>query len=251
MPLIIPSFEHEIFKRNSLTSVICQIKVQPIFRIASETPALFQEKIRHIYPIVNREEAVEVEVRGKDFMPRNLGNTWRFLSEDNLWQVTLESGFLAFETKAYTSFTDFKNKFEFVHEQYCKTYAPSRPERIGLRYTNKIRPINVRTFSDWTKWIKPEFIGLLAHKDYVTEPIINDFKVIETLQPPGFVGLRHGLMSDQERTFHYLIDIDRYIMGAKNQEEIAMYMKKFNEDCYNLFRTTVGDNCYKWMRGEI
>ena len=110
---------------------------------------------------------------------------------------------------------------------------------------------NIRTISDWEKWIKPELIGLIAEKDRVVEPIINDFKELQTVQNPGFLTVRHGLMSDEGRSQFYLIDIDRYIMGAKNQEETAAFLTKFNEDCYNIYIWAIGEDCVKWMRGEI
>ncbi|MEK7180023.1 MAG: TIGR04255 family protein [Patescibacteria group bacterium] len=250
MPFKIPACDHEVFKRNFLSSVICQIKVQPIFRIASDTPpADFQDKIRKQYPIVKKERAEQVEVRGGDFRRTSLGNTWRFLSEDHLWQVTLDSAFIALETKNYKSFTEFRKKFEEIYDAFVTTYAPSRPERIGLRYNNLIRAVNIRTISDWTKWIKPELIGLIGSDSLIQEPVTHDFKELQTIQEPGQLGIKHGLLRDQEKSQFYLIDIDRYIMGAKNQEETSRFLAKFNEDCFNFFMWAIGEECVKWLRG--
>lgn len=246
MAIKITSFQYEVFKKNFLKSVVCQIRVQPIFKIASEAPAQFQEKIRKNYPVVQKEEAVQVDVQGQAMQQRSLGNTWRFISEDGYWAVTLDSAFIAFEAKTYQSFTDFRSRFEDVYDAYLTTYEPSRPERIGLRYINVIRPINVRTLKDWKSWVKPELMGLIA-SDQVEEPIIHDFKELRTLQNPGFMTVRHGLIADQDKSRVYLIDVDRYIQGAKNQQETAALLKQFNEDCYNFYRWAIGNEAVKWM----
>ena len=99
MAITITPHNHEVFKRNFLKSVVCQIKVQPIFRIASELPAQFQEKVRKDYPAVQEEKSVQVEVRGQETQQRSLGSTWRFRSDDGYWAVTLDSAFIALETK--------------------------------------------------------------------------------------------------------------------------------------------------------
>jgi len=163
MAIKITPHDHEVFKRNFLKSVVCQIKVQPIFRIASELPAQFQEKVRKDYPAVQEEKSVQVEVRGQETQQRSLGSTWRFKSDDGYWAVTLDSAFIALETKTYQSFTDFRSRFEKIYDAYMTTYEPSQPERIGLRYINVIRPINVRTLKDWTSWVRPELMGLIAN----------------------------------------------------------------------------------------
>lgn len=246
MTIKIHTYEHEVFKRNFLKSVVCQIRVQPIFRIAAEPPAQFQEKIRKHYPTVQREEAIQVEVQS--LQRRSLGSTWRFKSEDGFWEVTLDSAFIAFETKTYKSFTDFRSRFEQVYEAYFSTYDPSRPERIGLRYVNMVRAANVRGLKDWTSWVKPELMGFIA-SDQVQEPIIHDFKELRTVQNPGFMTVRHGLISDQDESLVYLLDIDRYVSAAKNQEETDAFLKKFNEDCYNFFRWAIGESTVKWIKG--
>ena len=251
MPLKIPKSPHEVFKRNFLGSVICQIKFQPIFRIGSDIPpADFQDKIRKQYPIVRKERGEQVEVRGDDFKRTSLGNIWRFQSEDDKWQVTLDSAFIALESKHYKSFTDFRAKFEEVYNAFANIYAPSRPERIGLRYINFIRPINIRSLSDWMQWIKPELSGLINSDKYIQEPILHDFKELLTTQDPGQLGIKHGLLKDQDRAQFYLIDIDRFIMGAKNQEEASVFLTQFNNDCFNIFMWAIGDECLKWLRGE-
>lgn len=249
MPIKIPTFDHEVFKRNFLKSVVCQIRVQPIFRIASEPlPAQFQEKIRKDYPVVQKEESVQVALQGQAVQRTNLGNTWRFKNADGHGEVTLDSAFIAFEAKTYQSFTDFRSRFETVYDAYLSTYEPSRPERIGLRYINMVRPMNIKALKDWERWVKPELMGFLASSQ-VEEPIVHDFKEFRTVQNPGFMTVRHGLMSDQDKSLIYLIDVDRYIQAAKNQEETAQLLTKFNEDCYNFYRWAIGEDALKWLRG--
>lgn len=248
MPIKIPTSEHEVFKKNFLKSVVCQIKVQPIFRIASELPVQFQEKIRKNYPTVQKEEAIQVEVQGPSLERKSLGNTWRFISEDGYWQVVLDSAFIAFETKIYQSFTDFRTRFQEIYEAYLSIYEPSRPERIGLRYVNMIRPINIRTLKDWSRWIKSELMGFISTSQ-VEEPMIHDYKELRTVQNPGFMTVRHGLISDQDKSSVYLIDIDRYITAVKSQEETSAMLKRFNEDCYNFYRWAIGEETLKWMKG--
>lgn len=252
MPINIPSTDHEVYDRNFLKSVICQIRVPPIFKIgANEPPAQFQDQIRSDYPLVAQENPVQVEVKGGALKPTNLGNIWRFISNDHMWQVTLDTAFIALETKAYKSFTEFNEKFKKVYQAYNSIYLPARPERVGLRYINMIRPINVRSTSDWLMWIKPELFGLIGKEDIIREPILHDFKEFHTSQDPGSLIVKHGLMNDQEKQKFYLIDIDRFNMGARDSNEALGYLDRFHQDSYNFYNWAVGEECIKWLKGEI
>lgn len=253
MPIKITPYEHEVFKRNFLRTVVCQIRVQPIFQIASETPTKdfisFQEKIRKNYPNVHGEESVQVQVKDQALEKKSLGKTWHFKSDDDCWKVVLDSAFIAVEARSYKSFKDFRVRFEEVYDAYLTVYEPSKPERIGLRYINMIRPVNAHTLADWVGWVKPELMGFVSTPE-VELPLINDYKELRTVQNPGEMTIRHGLISDQDRSFVYLIDVDRYIMRAKNQQEVAALLNKFHEDCYNFFRWSINSKTVEWMKGS-
>ncbi len=251
MSLDIPVSPKITYRRNFLQSVICQVRVNPIFRVAKELPSEFQEAIRQDYPRAELRESIEIKVSEEGITPpEKLGKAWRFSSEDGDWTVTLDARFIAIDTKKYLNFEDFLTRFKGIHKPYCEIYSPSSAERVGLRYINAISPSEqLRAPKDWNAWVNPDLLGF-AGTGRLSFPVGECFEVVRAPQGLGSITVRHGFNSDPTDKVAYLIDVDRYTDGKAEQSGIEGLLKEFNDECYNFFEWAVSKATKDWMRRD-
>ena len=137
-----PESPIEIYDRNLLEEVICQVRFPAILRISAQSPADFQEKLRQKYPLYS-----ESSLSNK--MPANLpkefaeiisslpltgsppGKEYRFASTDEKKAVSLGQEFLAFSEKKYVRWRTFREELALAERALRDTYKPAFYSRIG------------------------------------------------------------------------------------------------------------------------
>jgi uncharacterized protein (TIGR04255 family) len=146
-------------KRAPLVRVIAQIRFPTITAISDPaTVAPFQERIRPIYPIgekqvihrlaLNAETAQAIKTEPEDI--------WRFQDTEKQWRVSLAPAFLALETTRYSSRKDFLSRMGVLVAALEQTINPRVTQRIGLRYIDRIEGDAVARVHEL---IKPDFLG--------------------------------------------------------------------------------------------
>src|SRR5713101_6044071 len=97
-----PHSEREIYGRNPLEEVVCQLRFPAILEIAAEQPAKFQNKVRRQYPLFEIDRPgispdipwpKEIaEFIGKLPVAQSAGDaTYKFLTEDSNRFISLTS----------------------------------------------------------------------------------------------------------------------------------------------------------------
>ena len=120
---------HCTYRKSPLADVICQLRYPEILMIAAQSPAAFQEAIRHTFP---KYDLSKVPQPGQQEPIVN----HRFASLDGKWQVNLTSKFLSLTCSEYHNWEEFAKMLDLPLAAFIKTYAPSCFERVGLRYLN-------------------------------------------------------------------------------------------------------------------
>lgn len=130
--------------RAPLVRVLTQIKFPTILSIGTSDSevAAFQEKIRGIYPILEREQSVMI-VGSPNAPEVRSGIVWKFRDLKNQWQVALAADFITLEAIQYSSRADFCARLENVLAAVQATYAPSAALRVGVRYVDCIKPPHI------------------------------------------------------------------------------------------------------------
>ena len=54
-----PDSPREIYQQNTIKEVIAQLRFPTILQVAAEPPALFQNQLRHAYPLYQLESPIE------------------------------------------------------------------------------------------------------------------------------------------------------------------------------------------------
>ncbi|MGO1079764.1 TIGR04255 family protein [Inquilinus sp. CA228] len=142
-----------------LARVVAQVRFAEIVSIEKRAfIAEFQEAIRGDYPRFAGEE-VQVVV-GVGMQPDiRRDQIWRFYDDQGIWRVSLTSNFVALETTAYESRSDFMERFRAVLDALARTIAPTHVNRIGVRYVDHIRSPHS---DDMDEMVNPQMLGLVT-----------------------------------------------------------------------------------------
>lgn len=137
--------------RAPLVRVLTQIKFPTILSIGTNDSevAAFQERIRSVYPILEREQSFTLVVGSSSAAPEvRPGVIWKFRDLKSHWQVVLTPDFVTLEAFKYSSRADFLERLENILAAVQSTYAPSAALRVGVRYVDCIKPPYIEKIED-------------------------------------------------------------------------------------------------------
>jgi uncharacterized protein (TIGR04255 family) len=260
-PLIDPPPPEVPFKNAPLVRVIAQVRFPPILSIEKqEFVGSFQEAIRDKYPILQ-------PVRNQSFIFDPQGNVqtltqiaWQFIDLTGSWKVSLSPDFVALETTAYSSRSDFLERLEIVVTALNEHFNPNIIERFGLRYVDRLIG---RDLTDISLLVKPEIVGITGadFRDYIHQAINESLFILP--DEGGQILARWGLIS-AGTTFDpgaiepidessWILDLDMSLSKNRGFSITALMedAKKFSERLYTLFRWTVQDEFLRRYGGEL
>ena len=146
--------------RAPLVRVIAQVMFAPILGVLDPaTLAPFQDRLRHDYPLLNRESVQHVVLNPGAAPAVQEETIWRLQDVAQSWRVSLAPTFIALETPRYTSRKDFLARLGAVLESLEVTLRPNLAQRVGLRYISRIEGDALARLADL---VKPEFVGAVG-----------------------------------------------------------------------------------------
>lgn len=252
----------QVFERNTLASVIAQLRFQPILKIEQDIAA-FQEKVRPIFPKYNSTEIQEIEV-GPGGVSTRATVAHRFMASNELSGITLSSLSLSIEYTVYESREALLRNYDIALAALGACYQPIAPVRLGLRYVNIIHRDRIsedlHRQLDWTDILSGNFASIpggLATTDAAT----NFHVEITAPSSPGVMTVRYGLLPNRllgetsDGQQHFRIDTDRYVSSDFGLDDVRALLVRFSEDTFQVFMTSVGPALREWMgsskeRGE-
>lgn len=260
--MLFPESPRLVFKRNPLIEVICQLRFPTILEIASEEPAVFQNRIRESYPLYERDEGrikldlpPDIAQQIRDVMAA-LGNikrpehmTHKFLSADSSRLISLNREFLAFTETQYDRWENFEEHFLNVESVMAEIYNPAFYTRVGVRYRDVIDrdPLELQD-TPWDTLINGTLIGLLGKTEFRDE--VEQLQSTVRLTLPdvddGRVTIRHGLANREGRQV-YMIDADFFTERRYAHDNVTGILRQFNNVAGNLFRWAITDR----LRGAL
>jgi uncharacterized protein (TIGR04255 family) len=157
-PLVAPLPGEVPLDHAPLVRVIAQVRFPLVVAIEQrDFIAPFQEAIRPKYPVLRQEQTRGVLVSQVGVAPVPAQTAWRFGDVESHWRVSLAPDFLALETTAYTSRSDFLVRLREVVVALDKHVEPKVVDRLGVRYIDRIvgRPVD-----DIAKLVRAEIRGI-------------------------------------------------------------------------------------------
>src|SRR5581483_6143514 len=122
-----------------LVRVIAQVRFPLVVAIEQrDFVAPFQEAIRGQYPILRQDHMQGVLLSSAGMTAQAPQTAWRFSDETNSWRISLAPEFLALETVAYSSRSDFLARFREAVSPLATHVNPKLIDRVGVRYIDRM-----------------------------------------------------------------------------------------------------------------
>jgi len=233
--------------RSPLTEVICQLRFPPILRIAQDSPAQFQERVRARFPdyqvqlpLLVGPVAAMVEGGNIEAKPR----LHRFETSPAGTYVVLAPDFVAMGTTSYGRWEQFSEQLGFVIDAFRATYEPADGTRLGLRYRNLITPALVgRSTLQEVRLLLNDALRTAQLSDVLDDPLRTLCEVRARVggdaSAPEFLTLRSELVNTPDASPGCSLDFDYYCEGRIASDTILGRCARYHERIYRAFRWTL------------
>lgn len=247
---LFPPSQRAVYEKTPTIEVICQLRFPSLLTIESSPPAGFQERIRSMFPILERPansplpEGLPQEI-AQVVSARSGSDSYQFLTEDRSSFVTLTPGSLALTSNEYSRWEDFRGQLRAPLKALIEIYEPSFFSRVGLRYQDVIdrTKIGLPTVP-WSALLKREILGELALPQFEAnvEKVAHREIRIRIPDGSGSVMMRHGLADVRDREGAcYVIDIDIFCEQKTEVQDAESTLNSFNELAGRAFRWCITD----------
>lgn len=257
-PLVAPPVAEIPLRDAPLVRVIAQVRFPLLLSVEQrDFVAPFQEAIRATYPVLRQEQVQRVLVSSDGIAAPQPQTAWRFEDMERSWRVSLTPEFLALETTAYTSRSDFLDRLRLVTSALDEHVGPKLVDRLGVRYIDRIHGDAVREIE---RLVHPEIRGIAgtpmsAHALHtLTESMfwLEGARMVTrwgrlpadaTTDPAAIEPI------DEES---WILDIDMFSADvfAFSVDRIVGDARHFAERIYNVFRWVVTDDFLRRYGGD-
>ena len=261
MPLSGPFPAEVPLPQAPLVRVITQIKFPTILSIGTNDSevASFQEKIRSVYPILEREQSFNLVISSPSAPPEvRPGVIWRFRDLKKHWQLTLTPDFVTLEAFQYSSRADFSERLENILAAVQSTYAPSAALRVGVRFIDCIKPPHIDRIEEL---FQPTVLGI--YKTPLGEAA--DVNMTECLlrASEGQIQCRWGLLPPGATHDpgiqlppdgkSWVLDLDMFSDEQKSFDaaELSEIVRTFAGRLYAVFRWMIKDEFLRAYGGNL
>lgn len=243
-----------------LVRVIAQVRFPTILKIRKpDSVADFQETIRSVYPILEKEQVKKVTVQDTGGAPSVEEEViWRFHDKERNWRVSLGTGFIALEAFRYDSRKDFLTRLKAVLVGIETSLQPQEAIRIGIRYIDRIDNDNVNRIDEL---IKEQVLGIAgtelgrAAQHVLTETVF-------PTEERGSLRARWGRLpanaTIDPTTIEpingpsWILDLDMYTSESHPfaTDDLVQLAKQYSERIYTVFRWMVREEFIKTYGGS-
>jgi uncharacterized protein (TIGR04255 family) len=250
----------EVPLRNApLVRVIAQVRFPLVASIEKrDFIAPFQEAIRRTYPVLRQEQTQGFVMTSTGPAPfAQQAAAWRFTGADEQWRVSLSPDFLALETTAYTSRTDFVGRLKDVVTALEQHIGPTLVDRLGIRFIDRVAG---PAMNDIRKLIQPEVLGIAGtlssgHVQHtLTESLFSASDALLLARwgylPPGKTVDPSAIENSSEPS--WILDLDMFSAAhfPFAVDGIVDKARQFAERIYCVFRWAMTDEFLKLYGGN-
>jgi uncharacterized protein (TIGR04255 family) len=232
----------EIFPKNFLKSVACEIRFDPLLSIEEKIPD-FQKTVRKSLPAIRREMIYPLP---EAFENLSEPHHWYFVSKDGIKKLRIGINSISYAVSKYDHFDPYFAEFIDKFECFFEMNEIDEFSRIGLRYVN-VFPLNSLINLDQESIL-----------DYFN-PIFKS-GLIKDLEPFQFNGLirwkndemflvnRNILKEEEQNLRQYILDIDSYISNAVKSTNLTDIIYKLHKNLIIQFHRGITDHLIETLR---
>jgi uncharacterized protein (TIGR04255 family) len=255
--VMFPASDRCVFERAPLSQVACQLRFPALLAIESSPPADFQERIRAVFPFLERNKPRAMSQFPAEIMQLLNAGTgqlgYSFLTEDRATTLNLAPDGILLSTSRYTRWESFWRMLQEPIRALVDIYRPSFFTRVGLRYTNVINRESLGLAEiPWSRLLRREILGELALPQFerALDRLANRSLRLKLPEDLGSVLLQHGLAivaGAPPSQLSYLIDMDFSNEPRMELGNATPTLDRFHELAGNAFRWTITPELYNAM----
>ena len=261
-PLTAAVPEEILLPNAPLLRVVARVNFPVIVSIAkAEFIAPFQEALRPTYPVLRPDQTLNLVLSGVPVVAAPAPQTtWRFSDASDKWRVSLATNFMAIETTAYVSRSDFIERLRVVASALTEHVNPQVADRVGLRYIDRITGDALKNLG---KYVRPEVMGILATpaatqvRHSMSESLFTlpqdkrRFQVRWGQIPPNATVDPAAIDPIGEPS--WILDLDMFCAGSRPFEAKVLVdeVGEYADRIYTFFRWAVTDEFLKLYGGQI
>ncbi len=248
-----------------LIRVIAQVRFAPILAILkTDKVSEFQEKIRSTYPILTEERAPQITL-SNGMLENRESVIWRFTETGKGdWRLSLGVDFIALETAAYLSRSDFLKRLGVVLMAVEHTFKPGEVQRLGLRYIDRLTG---KAFDRINKMIEPKVLGISHPRGKSVfnsgKSVIHMLTEAQLKADEGLILARWGSLPENTtydlntmepiNLASWILDLDMYTTESQKfiSDELLSTATGFAERIYSVFREMVTDEFLTFFGGQL
>jgi uncharacterized protein (TIGR04255 family) len=260
-PLVAASPEEIPLRNAPLVRVIAQVRFPVIASIDNRGfIASFQEALRDAYPVLRPEMTQGFVVGLQGVTPAPSQMIWRFRDVQGHWRVSLAPDFVALETTAYVSRSDFLTRLHGALRALHEHIGPKIIDRVGLRYIDRILIDGV---GDIATLVRQEVIGILAtpmataaqqalSESLFVVPNTHAQLLARWGQVPPQSTVDPGAIEPVD-TLSWILDLDMFSVESQpfDPEALAAEVRTYAERIYTVFRWAVTEEFLRRYGGEL
>jgi len=236
----------EIFPKNYLTSVACEIRFDPLLMIQNKIPE-FQEKIRGDLPSYGFE--LTIPVLDPSITTQFSGvNQWLFKSKDQTKTLKIVVNRIGFIVSEYSTFDIFYQETIKYFSEFFKICNIDEFSRIGLRYVNEFKLVE---FEDSQQISLAKFFKVALDKAVIEEYSPFQFEtVIRSKKNDYKLFLKNEFNTDVGGESNYIIDIDAFKSGNLKKKDLESTFKELHKLELQEFHNNITDEVINILRSD-
>jgi uncharacterized protein (TIGR04255 family) len=235
-----------------LALVLAQVRYPPLVALevddGGSAYGVLARDLRSSYPVIAEayETVLQITADGVS-QTQGARKIMQLVSADDAWKVTVGHGFVSLQTTSYGSRAIFVERFEEIISSFAHRFSPTRVDRIGLRYFNRIEN---PTPSMLRRLIRPDVLGAAAEdlpfdvdmRHCMTQALYNSgamsMQVQSALLPPTAV-LDQAMAGVDVQS--WVLDIDSFSLAKTpfDTNIVVDSLRGLADQAYRCFRWAV------------
>lgn len=258
MPLDLPEPDRRPLARSPLQLVVWQVRYEPVPRASEARVALaVHESLGgREGPFAKMEPLQNLNITlGPQPFSQATANGWRLTSSSGDWTAQLLGDQASLETTAYETWEGtFRERLFGLVDAVTDELQPQTFNRVGLRYVDRITEPPVETALEWSRYLNPEFLGLVMHEVLGPGVVATQQQVDLDAGDDKRATVRHGFFRDQLQAgkLTYVLDFDMYREGIAEWDATAIkaLADDLNELALRIFQQTVTSEMLDYLRSD-
>jgi uncharacterized protein (TIGR04255 family) len=246
---LFPPAQRVFYLKAPLIQVTCQLTFPPLLTIEKELPAAFQERVRYLFPLLERPVNLslppQLPVQIVELIRAQAGLAgWRFSAEDKHTTIALAPDSLTLTTTKYETWEKFLDWWRPAVAALLAVYSPNFFSRSSLRYQDLIIRENlaINPKTPWSELIRKELLGAAATPEM--EPHVEDASGLLRLRLPdgAQMALQHGVGKQVgSNQIGYVIDLDFATTSKTEVNDAESALTALHQNVWRAFRWCITD----------